>query len=319
MAKIVNLGISNRKDSILELIFKGNGSNLEALLQNPNFSTPLWLIAWDPVIINAIIGSQTAFNAVINSPSTMNAIANSQTAMNIIINSQTALNTVINSQTAMNTIASSNSAINAILASSSALNTVISSQTAMNAIASSGTAMNAVINSQTALSAVRSNSTAWNIFINGKGLTAKEVPTMTSNTAPEGVASASSINCSNCDTYKAFDKSTSTYWVAGGTPSQWIQYQFASPVFIHTVVLSGYGSSGNNNNPNSITIYASTDGSSYTNIQSFSQEFTSTPTTLYIAKQGYYKYWRVWISNAVSNSSNPGITELNFKGFIQPT
>jgi hypothetical protein len=84
MAKIISLGISARKDSILELIFKGNGSNLEALLQNPNFSTPLWLIVWDPNIMNAVINSSTAMNAVINSSTAMNAVANSQTAMNAV-------------------------------------------------------------------------------------------------------------------------------------------------------------------------------------------------------------------------------------------
>jgi hypothetical protein len=278
MAKIINLGISNRKDSILELIFKGNSSNLEALLQNPNFSTPLLLIVWDTTAMNAIAASSTA----------MNAIAASSTAMNAVINSSTAMNAVINSSTAMN------------------------------AIAASSTAMNAVINSQTALNAVKSNSTAWNTFINST-INVKEVPTMTSNTAPEGVASASSIYSSTTNAFKAFDKSTSTYWYAGGNAPQWIQYQFINPVFIHSVVISGYGSSGASNNPNSITIQASTDGSTFTDIQTINQEFTNSPTTLYIAKQGYYKYWRVKVNSTVSSSSNPAIIELNYKGFIQPT
>jgi hypothetical protein len=286
MAKIISLGISARKDSILELIFKGNGSNLEALLQNPNFSTPLWLIVWDPNIMNAVANSQTA----------MNAVANSQTAMNAVINSQTAMNAVINSSTAMNAVANS--------------------QTAMNAVANSQTAMNAVINSQTALNAIRNNATAWNTFINST-INVKEVPTMTSNTAPEGVASASSIYGSSYDAFKAFDKNTSTYWEAGGGVPQWIQYQFVSPVFVHTVVITGHSSAGNGFNPTSITIQASQDGSTFIDIQTFNQEFTNTATTLYIAKQGYYKYWRVKVNN--TGGYSPTIRELNFKGFIQPT
>jgi hypothetical protein len=266
MAKIISLGISARKDSILELIFKGNGSNLEALLQNPNFSTPLWLIVWDQAI--------------------MNAVANSQTAMDAVINSQTALNAVINSSTAMN------------------------------AVANSQTAMNAVINSQTALNAIRNNATAWNTFINST-INVKEVPTMTSNTAPEGVASASSISNSSYDAFKAFDKNTSTYWSAGGGVPQWVQYQFVSPVFVHTVVITGYSSAGNSSNPNFITIQASQDGGTFIDIQTFNQEFTNTATTLYIAKQGYYKHWRVKVNN--TGGSYPAIRELNFKGFIQPT
>jgi hypothetical protein len=259
MAKIISLGISNRKDSILELIFKGDGSNLEALLQNPNFSTPLWLIVWDPFIMNAVVNSSTAMNAIINSSTALNAVVNSSTAMNAIINSQTALN------------------------------------------------------------AVKDNSTAWNIFINGTGLTAKQVPTMTSNTTPEGVASASSIYSSYYDAFKAFDKNTNTYWFAGGGQPQWIQYQFINPVFVHTVTLTGWGSAGNYYNPTSITIQVSNDGNTFTDVATFNQEFTSTSTTLYIAKQGYYKYWRVRVNSTVGGSGySPAIRELNFKGFIQP-
>jgi hypothetical protein len=292
-------GISARKDSILELIFNGNGSNLEALLQNPNFSTPLWLIVWDPNIMNAVINSSTAMNAVANSQTAMDAVANSQTAMNAVINSQTAMNAVINSSTAMNAVANS--------------------QTAMDAVINSQTAMNAVINSQTALNAIRNNATAWDTFINST-INVKEVPTMTSNTAPEGVSSASSITSSSYDAFKAFDKNTNTYWRAGGDIPQWIQYQFVSPVFVHTVVITGYSNAGSTNNPTSITIQASQDGSTFIDIQTFNQEFTSTATTLYIAKQGYYKYWRVRVNSVVGGSGYyPAIRELNFKGFIQPT
>jgi hypothetical protein len=189
----------------------------------------------------------------------------------------------------------------------------------MNAIAASSTAMNAIINSQTALNAVKNNSTAWNIFINGTGLTAKEIPAMTSNTAPEGIASASSINSLSYDAFKAFDKDTGTYWYAGGSAPQWIQYKFVSPVFVHTITLTGNSNSGSAYNPNFITIQASKDGSTFTDIQTFNQEFTNTPTTLYIAKQGYYRYWRVRVNGTVGGSNYyPIIRELNFKGFIQP-
>ena len=247
MAKIISLGISTRKDSILELIFKGNSSNLEALLQNPNFSTPFWLTVWDLNIMNAIANSSTALNAVINS----------------------------------------------------------------------STAMNAVINSQTALNAIKNNATAWNTFINST-INVKEVPMMTSNTTPEGVASASSIFSSDYAAFMAFDKNTNSMWQAGGGAPQWIQYQFVSPVFVHTITLTGSGYFANPYNPVSITIQASNNGSTFIDIQTFNQEFINVPTTLYIAKQGYYEYWRVRVNNAVG-AVPPVIRELNFKGFIQPT
>jgi len=298
MAKIISLGISNRKDSILELIFKGNGSNLEALLQNPNFSTPLWLIVWDPFIMNAIINSSTAMNAIAASSTAMNAIINSQTALNAVVNSSTAMNAIINSQTA--------------------LNAVVNSSTAMNAIAASSTAMNAIINSQTALNAVRNKSTAWNIFINGTGLTAKQVPTMTSNVAPEGVASASSIVSSSYDAFKALDKNTSTQWRAASGPPQWLQYQFTSQVFVHTIQITGAGTSGTPNNPNSITIQASNNGTNFVDVETFSQEFTNTATTLYIAYPNYFQYWRAKVNTTVGGNNAPYIAELNLVGFLKP-
>jgi hypothetical protein len=209
--------------------------------------------------------------------------------------------------------------MNAVINSQTAMNAVANSQTAMNAVINSQTAMNAVINSQTALDAIRNNTTAWNTFINST-INVKEVPTMTSNTAPEGVASASSISSSSYDAFKAFDKNTGTHWFSGGNAPQWIQYQFVSPVFVHTITLVGYNTSGSSNNPTSITIQASNDGSTFINVQTFNQEFTNTPTTLYIAKQGYYRYWRIRVNNTVGDIGwYPVIRELNFKGFIQPT
>jgi hypothetical protein len=218
--------------------------------------------------------------------------------MNAVINSQTALNAVVNSSTAMNAIAASS--------------------TAMNAIAASSTAMNAVINSQTALNAVKNNSTAWNIFINGTGLTNKQVPTMTSNTTPEGVASASSIYGSSYDAFKALDKNTNTQWRAASGPPQWLQYQFTSQVFVHTIEITGAGTSGSTNNPNSITIQASNDNTNFVDVATFNQEFTSTPTTLYIAYANYFQYWRVKVNTTVGGTNAPYIAELNLVGFLKP-
>jgi hypothetical protein len=217
----------------------------------------------------------------------------------------------------MYAIAASSTAMNAIINSQTALEAVVYSNIAMDAIAASSTAMNAIINSQTALEIVSGDSIAWNIFINGTGLTTKEVPTMTSNTAPEGVASASSIYDSTCDAFKAFDKDTSTFWYAGGTAPQWIQYQFTNPVFVHTVTITGY-TFEEVYYPPFITIQASNDGSTFVDVQIFTIEFTSTAITLYIAQQGYYKYWRVVVNSNVNTSYYPIIRELNFKGFIQP-
>lgn len=64
-----------------------------------------------------------------------------------------------------------------------------------------------------------------NGFIEGKPLTTL-IPTMTSNTAPIGIASASSINSTTNDAWKAFDKSTSTYWASNNVTSGTLSYDF---------------------------------------------------------------------------------------------
>ena len=227
---------------------------------------------------------------------------------------------ILYDSTAMNAIASSSTAMNAIASSSTAINAIINSHTALDAVVSSSTAMNAIINSQTALNAIKDNSTAWSIFTNSNVPTVKEVPPMTSNTAPEGVASASSINSSEYDVFRVFDKDTSTDWWAAGVAPQWVQYKFVSPVFVHTVTILGYSSAGNGYNPVSVTIQASNDGSNFTDVATFNQEFTYTSTTtLYLNKAGYYQYWRVRINSTVNSSYEPDMREVNFKGFIQPT
>ena len=221
--------------------------------------------------------------------------------------------------TAMNSIVGSSTSMNAIIGSSTALSAVVGSPTAMSAIAGSSTAIDAIINSQTALGAIKNNSTAWNIFINSKASTVKEVPKMTSNTTPEGILSASSISGSSYDAFYAFDKDYGTYWYAGGVAPQWIQYKFASPVFVHTVMVEGFFSAGIGYNPTSITIQVSNDGSNFTDVATFNQEFTTVITNLYLNRTGYYQYWRVKVNSNVTSSNYPAIRELNFRGFKQPT
>ncbi len=98
---------------------------------------------------------------------------------------------------------------------------------------------------------------------------------------------------------------------------QWIGYVFSVPVFVHRVRIVGYGASGTNENPTSITIQCSSDGSTWQNVATYNQQFTSTETVLDIPlRAGFYRYWRVYITNVVSGSY-AAIRELDFIGFAQ--
>lgn len=82
-------------------------------------------------------------------------------------------------------------------------------------------------------------STTWAGSTNGK------VPTMTDNTHPSGIASASSVEAENA-AYKAFDNNSSTYFAPSPSSSttdysDWIQYEFENPTAINHVEFSaGY-------------------------------------------------------------------------------
>ena len=67
------------------------------------------------------------------------------------------------------------------------------------------------------------------------------VPRMTSNTAPSGEASASSVNSTN-STWKAFDK-TSAGWgrnLSASAP-HWLQYKFPTPMIIKAIGIESTG------------------------------------------------------------------------------
>jgi hypothetical protein len=66
------------------------------------------------------------------------------------------------------------------------------------------------------------------------GLTA----TMTSNTTPSGVVSASTILSTSYPAWQAFDKNNSTAWASSTSgPPQWLEYEFPSPTVVNRYVL----------------------------------------------------------------------------------
>lgn len=72
------------------------------------------------------------------------------------------------------------------------------------------------------------NSTYFESVLNVK------VPTMTSNTTPSGVASASSSFGANYPAFKALDADVNTLWASvEDTSDQWVEYEFSSPVKLY--------------------------------------------------------------------------------------
>jgi len=95
-------------------------------------------------------------------------------------------------------------------------------------------------------------------------------PIMTSNTAPAGVASASSVIAAGYEAWKAFDNVIATGagdWVAtaGAFPS-WLQYQFATAQVIKAYRITTRNETNFPLSPRSWTFAGSNDGSTWTTL-----------------------------------------------------
>lgn len=204
------------------------------------------------------------------------------------------------------------------LANGSVMAAIASNSTAMTAITGSGKALNAIISNSAALTAVASNPAAWSTFKAGTGLTAAAIPTMTSNTAPSGVASSSTQFDSGYAAWYAFEKSTGN-WLASSNSvtNQWIQYVFPSPVFIHTFTIDNtYWSSNYNSSAKNIKLQYSNDGGATWQ----DAVVKLLPSGVYshtfdVIVPGRYAYWRLFIVDNWSDSTYLAVREWNVTGF----
>jgi len=111
------------------------------------------------------------------------------------------------------------------------LASVVASSTAMNTLANSAPAVNYMIATSIIGLAVIGSATAVTALDASSPVT---IPSMTSNTAPSGVASASATFSSAYEPYKAMDAvTTDDGWAGASTPIGWIQYRFPSAIWVY--------------------------------------------------------------------------------------
>ncbi|WP_130861422.1 discoidin domain-containing protein [Bacilliculturomica massiliensis] len=145
----------------------------------------------------------------------------------------------------LDALLSDSSAMAILMSNRDAISYMIScTGTLMAAICNSETAMSALVNSPVAYDAAFTNS-HWRKFmlmcpvsLAAMDSVAKTVPLMTSNTTPEGVASASNVVNASYDAYKAFDRiRNNAGWVtaSGYNTNQWIEYEFSQNVSVYRV------------------------------------------------------------------------------------
>lgn len=158
---------------------------------------------------------------------------------NIWDKAYTTINEVLADASTLQALIASNNAADYMARSTSWASSVTANANAMTYIGANDYCAETLLGDSTWLNAI-CNSAYFESVLNAK------VPTMTSNTAPSGEASADS-NSGNG--YKGFDNNNSTYWEGNtvtGTNSRtgWLQYKFTQPTVIRKLEVVTY--SGDN-------------------------------------------------------------------------
>ena len=151
----------------------------------------------------------------------------------------TTVNQVLADATTLLGLISDNNAVNYMVRSTSFASSICSNATAMTDIGANNYCANTLLANSTWCTAI-CNSTYFESVLNVK------VPNMTSNTAPSGVVSASSVYQSGSDfpAWKAFNSTEAKGYVPNASDSTpWIQYDFGSSVQVNRVYTKGLGGS----------------------------------------------------------------------------
>jgi len=209
-------------------------------------------------------------------------------------NSYTTISQVLGNTSLLSSLISSSNAVDYMVRSTNWTSSVCANSTAMSYIGLNNYCANTLLANSTWCTAI-CNSTYFESVLNVK------VPTMTSNTTPSGVASASReyYNGSIHDTYRAywaFDGRTDYPWSpesAGSFSTDWLQYKFPAG---HTCkkmklqILNGF------NVLKTFTLKGSNDGSSWTTIYtgSMSNNKDGNPQYFIIPNNNtQYQYYRL--------------------------
>jgi len=124
--------------------------------------------------------------------------------------------------------------------------------------------------------------------------TGELVPLMTSN-SQNGIV----LTDSNGDApFRAFDKTPSTYWFAGGTPN-WLQVKFPRPKKVNKYSIYR----GNSYAPSEWTILGSNDGAAWSILHTGSDWGSLNNSYKYytLTSNNYYYYYRINITNTLGN------------------
>lgn len=224
---------------------------------------------------------------------------------NIWDKTYTTISQVLSDTSTLLALISSNNAADYMARSTNWASSVCANSTAMGYIGNNNYCANKLIANSTWRTAI-CNSSYFESVLNAK------VPTMTSDTTPSGVASASSVFPGSYEAYKAFDNVNTSIdcWLSGngGTTSEkWVQYQFTNAVSVlkmRTIFETYWGSVST---LSQVRIEASNDGSNFSVIKTISNPSSMTEYTN-IENSTKYKYWRFVAKGYNANSVAGGVS-----------
>lgn len=198
----------------------------------------------------------------------------------------TTLADVLADSTTLLALMSSNNAADYLVRSTTWASGITANSAAMTDIGANNYCANTLLDDATWCTAI-CNSTYFESVLNAK------VPTMTSDTTPSGVASASTVYSDEYAAWKAFNFSESKGWAAHGsyTTDAWVRYEFDNPMVIKRFVATMTGGSYLNN----MKVQGSNTGNSddFTDLLTFSVSASGTITEN-VNNSTAYKYYRVF-------------------------
>ena len=146
--------------------------------------------------------------------------------------------------------------------------------------------------------------------------TAVSIPKMTSNTAPSGIASASSEYNTNSGAWKAMDGSETSQWTSGSEKmstggTAWLQYDFGYAV---RPTLMTYKVSGNYR-AKTYSLQGSNDGSEFTEISAGTLPNSTEKWTVTLNTDGRYRIFRLVLTNKYTASNRFFTAVFGIDGF----
>ena len=159
----------------------------------------------------------------------------------------------------------------------------------------------------------KSYSSKW-VHVETQVKVSKDIPAMTSNNTPSGVASSTSDYHADYAAWKAFDKND--VGTAGWSPpynaslsNTYCQYEFTEPI-VPTKIQIGFGGDGY-----SFTVKASLDGTSWDTLASNISNSRGNWSTKEISTNSYYKYYRFYMVGASNGTGSGAGHKFNVTGY----